>query len=214
MCAAWRTTWSRTSGRAGSGRITSRGCRRGGGCCSTTWISWYTCSTRSSGRFISSNGFGATPPWSPSATRDHKDGRDDADPPSVVAGGGAAARRRGFPPGAVLRPEQGPVPHLRLQGHPDRALRGVLLRARARGGARRGAHGRARLCAAVAGAAPRVPGSQGDHPVRVALRFPADQRDLGRHRRGHGRGRSEEHTSELQSLAYLVCRLLLEKKKY
>src|SRR2546425_7198598 len=32
-----------------------------------------------------------------------------------------------------------------------------------------------------------------------------DQRGLGR--------RSEEHTSELQSLAYLVCRLLLEKKK-
>src|SRR2546423_11600049 len=27
-------------------------------------------------------------------------------------------------------------------------------------------------------------------------------------------GRSEEHTSELQSLAYLVCRLLLEKKKF
>src|SRR2546425_8057358 len=36
-------------------------------------------------------------------------------------------------------------------------------------------------------------------------------------RREHGgaacRRRSEEHTSELQSLAYLVCRLLLEKKK-
>src|SRR5687767_15213044 len=32
--------------------------------------------------------------------------------------------------------------------------------------------------------------------------------DVGRERR-----RSEEHTSELQSLAYLVCRLLLEKKK-
>src|SRR2546425_6118815 len=36
--------------------------------------------------------------------------------------------------------------------------------------------------------------------------------------RGRGTGRivavrSEEHTSELQSLAYLVCRLLLEKKK-
>src|SRR2546425_7330450 len=30
--------------------------------------------------------------------------------------------------------------------------------------------------------------------------------------RAHGT-RSEEHTSELQSLAYLVCRLLLEKKK-
>src|SRR2546425_12281031 len=28
-----------------------------------------------------------------------------------------------------------------------------------------------------------------------------------------GQRRSEEHTSELQSLAYLVCRLLLEKKK-
>src|SRR3712207_8072394 len=27
-----------------------------------------------------------------------------------------------------------------------------------------------------------------------------------------GRGRSEEHTSELQSRQYLVCRLLLEKK--
>src|SRR2546425_11057928 len=29
----------------------------------------------------------------------------------------------------------------------------------------------------------------------------------------HQVARSEEHTSELQSLAYLVCRLLLEKKK-
>src|SRR5687767_15318480 len=31
--------------------------------------------------------------------------------------------------------------------------------------------------------------------------------------RSHPVHRSEEHTSELQSLAYLVCRLLLEKKK-
>src|SRR5690242_20983927 len=30
---------------------------------------------------------------------------------------------------------------------------------------------------------------------------------------GAGRGRSEEHTSELQSHVNLVCRLLLEKKK-
>src|SRR5437762_4838533 len=29
-----------------------------------------------------------------------------------------------------------------------------------------------------------------------------------------GKPRSEEHTSELQSPMYLVCRLLLEKKKY
>src|SRR2546425_12863758 len=32
-------------------------------------------------------------------------------------------------------------------------------------------------------------------------------------RRQRFSNRSEEHTSELQSLAYLVCRLLLEKKK-
>src|SRR3712207_7951674 len=31
--------------------------------------------------------------------------------------------------------------------------------------------------------------------------------------RGDAPGRSEEHTSELQSRQYLVCRLLLEKKK-
>src|SRR3712207_7227349 len=31
--------------------------------------------------------------------------------------------------------------------------------------------------------------------------------------RREGAGRSEEHTSELQSRQYLVCRLLLEKKK-
>src|SRR5436853_2320266 len=31
--------------------------------------------------------------------------------------------------------------------------------------------------------------------------------------RRHGWSRSEEHTSELQSLRHLVCRLLLEKKK-
>src|SRR3712207_7802059 len=43
---------------------------------------------------------------------------------------------------------------------------------------------------------------------------PAGGRDPGQ-RRGaaHGGIRSEEHTSELQSRQYLVCRLLLEKKK-
>src|SRR2546425_7301305 len=38
-------------------------------------------------------------------------------------------------------------------------------------------------------------------------------RHLFRRERQRGDVRSEEHTSELQSLAYLVCRLLLEKKK-
>src|SRR3989441_9510465 len=42
----------------------------------------------------------------------------------------------------------------------------------------------------------------------------ADPGDAARAAQGPGRlHRSEEHTSELQSLAYLVCRLLLEKKK-
>src|SRR5258705_8912276 len=37
--------------------------------------------------------------------------------------------------------------------------------------------------------------------------------DLRELRVERGRDRSEEHTSELQSLRHLVCRLLLEKKK-
>src|SRR3712207_8288583 len=37
--------------------------------------------------------------------------------------------------------------------------------------------------------------------------------ELALERRGSGIVRSEEHTSELQSRQYLVCRLLLEKKK-
>src|SRR2546425_10191192 len=51
-----------------------------------------------------------------------------------------------------------------------------------------------------------------DTPERIDL----DRRrvDGARLRQVLGLGaRSEEHTSELQSLAYLVCRLLLEKKK-
>src|SRR5205823_7315156 len=41
----------------------------------------------------------------------------------------------------------------------------------------------------------------------------ASLRRMPRLIRASGSRRSEEHTSELQSLAYLVCRLLLEKKK-
>src|SRR2546423_10266419 len=52
------------------------------------------------------------------------------------------------------------------------------------------------------------------HRVR---RYPVDLRSVRYSERHSGDGcctiRSEEHTSELQSLAYLVCRLLLEKKK-
>src|SRR6266404_7739567 len=49
-----------------------------------------------------------------------------------------------------------------------------------------------------------VPGKNRHPHPRWRSARPADPRI---HRR------SEEHTSELQSLAYLVCRLLLEKKK-
>src|SRR2546423_3020613 len=49
-----------------------------------------------------------------------------------------------------------------------------------------------------------------DAAVRAMARSPVGRR-VGRVRRDGG-DRSEEHTSELQSLAYLVCRLLLEKK--
>src|SRR2546425_7135938 len=53
--------------------------------------------------------------------------------------------------------------------------------------------------------------SHRQHPREHRLSADPEPRALRRH--AHGRGRSEEHTSELQSLAYLVCRLLLEKKK-
>src|SRR5258707_2206612 len=49
----------------------------------------------------------------------------------------------------------------------------------------------------------------------ISLRFSAtDEAHFFRlTRRGDADARSEEHTSELQSRQYLVCRLLLEKKK-
>src|SRR5436853_4748620 len=52
--------------------------------------------------------------------------------------------------------------------------------------------------------------------VRPAPRARAARRALRSARAPHHRARrarSEEHTSELQSLRHLVCRLLLEKKK-
>src|SRR5687767_15660070 len=55
-----------------------------------------------------------------------------------------------------------------------------------------------------AGAQRRLRSERADDRVEQTLRRADDRRNPGR---------SEEHTSELQSLAYLVCRLLLEKKK-
>src|SRR5437899_3902646 len=51
------------------------------------------------------------------------------------------------------------------------------------------------------------PGDERAHAFAVG----AEVTDGGAHRPGGPR--SEEHTSELQSLRHLVCRLLLEKKK-
>src|SRR5205823_10108638 len=45
-------------------------------------------------------------------------------------------------------------------------------------------------------------------PATRKFRQPADRIHASTDRRGVDRLRSEEHTSELQSLAYLVCRLL------
>src|SRR5205823_6447710 len=58
---------------------------------------------------------------------------------------------------------------------------------------------------------PEVPHVPDDvHPAAVE----EHRRDERRRGEVGRRSRSEEHTSELQSLAYLVCRLLLEKKTY
>src|SRR3712207_8596979 len=50
----------------------------------------------------------------------------------------------------------------------------------------------------------------GEHPAGPGGGGPACDRALGEQR---CHDRSEEHTSELQSRQYIVCRLLLEKKK-
>src|SRR5436189_3595612 len=60
------------------------------------------------------------------------------------------------------------------------------------------------------GASPRVEVptlGEGDQLLHLGLHRLGKRGDL------HARRRSEEHTSELQSPMYLVCRLLLEKKK-
>src|SRR5687767_15359742 len=61
-------------------------------------------------------------------------------------------------------------------------------------------------------ARPARPSATAQQPPRGRLRGLRPQDRLAGHPPRNPR-RSEEHTSELQSLAYLVCRLLLEKKK-
>src|SRR3712207_7137966 len=68
----------------------------------------------------------------------------------------------------------------------------------------------ARSCAAAA-AGSRLGGAADGR--RSGAARPVRPRVVGRAEEGRVAGRSEEHTSELQSRQYLVCRLLLEKKK-
>src|SRR3989441_9294009 len=60
------------------------------------------------------------------------------------------------------------------------------------------------------GAIVRNAGRGSQQPLAIR---PEGDRGVERPSLVHQHARSEEHTSELQSLAYLVCRLLLEKKK-
>src|SRR3989441_8967396 len=110
----------------------------------------------------------------------------------------------------------------------DEAAAGALALRRGAGGAERSQavdpqlrHAIVRLGAAAPAPQPFVHGRR----QRVDLHVAANAERLGgfTHERAMplapvalellARERSEEHTSELQSLAYLVCRLLLEKKK-
>src|SRR5258706_5941526 len=59
----------------------------------------------------------------------------------------------------------------------------------------------------------QLPARRALQPGARARRFAGADRQRLCHR-VRAAGRSEEHTSELQSLTNLVCRLLLEKKKY
>src|SRR2546430_13604989 len=60
-----------------------------------------------------------------------------------------------------------------------------------------------------------APGEHGEHGEhQEVLQAEEERSQQGSERRGRAQvGRSEEHTSELQSQSNLVCRLLLEKKK-
>src|SRR3712207_7120118 len=85
----------------------------------------------------------------------------------------------------------------RSEPHEDGAVRAVVHLCRARA-VDRAAHGGAEAGVFLRGLADRLVAVQRQGLDAAPQRFP----------------RSEEHTSELQSRQYLVCRLLLEKKKH
>src|SRR3712207_7517790 len=72
-----------------------------------------------------------------------------------------------------------------------------------------------RVSRATPGRCPGAPAARAEAPAPPRLRVPPLRHRLfGGGLRSSPWLRSEEHTSELQSRQYLVCRLLLEKKKY
>src|SRR2546425_9502385 len=97
----------------------------------------------------------------------------------------------------------------RRQPHAIRSKAGACLRSSARGCRQR----------ITRGERPPAEGWRGEKGERRARprsrrrRWPCPPLRPKRSALWAPQGRSEEHTSELQSLAYLVCRLLLEKKK-
>src|SRR2546425_12110911 len=126
--------------------------------------------------------------------------------PALEAAPGRESQRHQDPPTRRRRPPRRAHPHGRDA---------------ARDGASAGGGGASRPAGVGRGAGlgadrrrgrPRGPGARGRFFVRArAARTEPHPGVAGRG--GGAGGRSEEHTSELQSLAYLVCRLLLEKKK-
>src|SRR3989449_1907994 len=122
---------------------------------------------------------------------------------------GREAARQGGPARHV--PPHVPLPPSRRSGDPAQAPEQDLLPdlgRRARGGARRRRPGAAPQLRLVLPLLPR------SRPMPRAGHDADGDAPFGRRRgRRPELGRSEEHTSELQSRLHLVCRLLLEKKK-
>src|SRR2546425_7429084 len=166
--------------------------------------------------------------WGPAGAARGREGADAAQrrTGAVAAGAALGSNRQGVP----LRDRRGhsvprrslqrtlAAPHLSL--HVRARVHGwVSVLLRHRGWLRRlrrpPRESRRHALRGVAGSARETAGVQAAHGLELPLGVFVRQRlQLRLPGGGHqGAVRSEEHTSELQSLAYLVCRLLLEKKK-
>src|SRR2546425_5517413 len=141
--------------------------------------------------------FPTVPPAPGQARRDRLSPRRESRTDRAAAPGRVQAALRNVPPSPLARPAAG------------RRRAGAPVGQTSRGPRRGAAHRAKRSDQTIRPAPSRTPAwrracrSATQHGSRSTPEAAA---------RG-GRDRSEEHTSELQSLAYLVCRLLLEKKK-